>query len=149
VKALGCPGRCGLLRKRSRMARLQPADAIGRGALSGAQALRARGRPRTASSNGVLNEAGAGRGLGSPLRCQRVYVKFTLAKCGSGGWPGPHYFFVSFYSRLFLCRVFAARITQVVIEPPLLGALGESSAYSAVKIFKSLLIAGSPPSFFP
>ena len=72
----------------------------------------ARGRRRTTSSNGALNEAGAGRGLGSPLRCQRVYVKFALAKCGSGGWPGPHYFFLFFDSAfpLGFCHAFLARL---------------------------------------
>src|SRR3954470_260517 len=77
VKALGRPGRCGLLRERSRLARLRPVDAIRRGALSGAHALWSSGSDSNGPpSCGVLDEAAPGHGLGSPLRCQRVYVKF-------------------------------------------------------------------------
>jgi hypothetical protein len=77
VKALGRPGRCGLLRERSRLARLRPVDAIRRGALSGAHALWSSGSGSNGPpSCGVLDEAGPGHGLGSPLRCQRVRVKF-------------------------------------------------------------------------
>lgn len=77
MKALGHPGRCGLLRERSRLARLRPVDAIRRGALSGARALWSSGsESNSPPSCGVLNEAGLGHGLGSPLRCQRVNVKF-------------------------------------------------------------------------
>src|SRR6185312_2301600 len=77
VKALGHPGRCGLLRERSRPARLRPVDAIRCGALSGAHALWISGfdsnRP---PSCGVPSESGSVYGLGSPLRCQRARVKF-------------------------------------------------------------------------
>jgi hypothetical protein len=77
VKALGHPGRCGLLRERSRLARLRPVDAIRRGASSGAHALWSSGsESNIPPSCGVLDEAGHGHGLGSPLRCQRVNVKF-------------------------------------------------------------------------
>jgi len=77
VKALGRPGRCGLLRERSRLARLRPVDAIRCGALSGAHALWSSGsESNRPPSCGVLNETGLGHGLGSPLRCQRVNVKF-------------------------------------------------------------------------
>lgn len=52
-------------------------DAIRRGALSGAHALWSSGSGSNGPpSCGVLDEAGPGHGLGSPLRCQRVRVKF-------------------------------------------------------------------------
>ena len=77
AKALGYPGRCGLLRERSRLARLRPVDAIRRGASSGAHALWSSGLDsRDPPSCGVPNEFGLGHGLGSPLRCQRARVKF-------------------------------------------------------------------------
>lgn len=96
VKALGHPGRCGLLRERSRLARLRPVYTIRRGALSGAQAVWSSGFDSSGPpSCGALGEAGLGHGLGSPLRCQRVKREIHAATCGSGGWPGPHYFFAS------------------------------------------------------
>ena len=107
MKALGRPGRCGLLRERSRLARLRPVDAIRRGALSGAQALWSSG----SDSNGRRHAAcwtklAPGHGLGSPLRCQRVRVKIHAATCGSGGWPGPHYFLP--WLLILSCPVFSA-----------------------------------------
>jgi hypothetical protein len=52
-------------------------DAIRRGAPSGAHALWSSGsESNSPPSCGVLNEAGLVHGLGSPLRCQRVNVKF-------------------------------------------------------------------------
>ena len=52
-------------------------DAIRRGAPSGVHALWSSGSDSNRPpSCGVLDEAGPGHGLGSPLRCQRVSVKF-------------------------------------------------------------------------
>jgi hypothetical protein len=77
VKALGHPGRCGLLRERSRLARLRPVDAIRRGASSDAHALWSpEVDSRDPPSCGVPNESDFGHGLGNPLRCQRESVKF-------------------------------------------------------------------------
>ncbi len=93
-KRCGHPGRCGLLRERSRLARLRPVDAIRRGASSGAHALWSSGsESNSPPSCGVLDEAGPGHGLGKPFAVSKGTREIHAATCGSGGWPGPHYFF--------------------------------------------------------
>ena len=71
MKALGRPGRCGLLRERSRIAGLQPADAIGRGASSGAQALRS----SRLASNSVVK-----RRIERSRRRARIRQPFAVSK---------------------------------------------------------------------
>src|SRR5256885_15272694 len=56
---------------------------------SGVQRFDSRDPP----SCGVPNESDWGHGLGNPLRCSKGKREIHAATCGSGGWPGPHYFF--------------------------------------------------------
>jgi hypothetical protein len=86
VKALRATRALRPPQKRSRMAGLQPAGAIGCNRTS------VRMRHRSWSQ-------GSGSGCKQPLlrTGQRVRagsaVRFTHSKCGPGGWPGSHFFF--------------------------------------------------------
>lgn len=99
VKALGRPGRCGLLRERSRPARLRPVDAIRRGALSGAHALWSSGsESNSPPSCGVLDEAGSGTRTRQPFAVSKGKREIHAAIMRFGWLARTALFFCSDFS---------------------------------------------------